>query len=106
MHGFHCLTIALSARSVASHPRLASIRIASHPTFWLRAGLMQDKPSDTDATKVVYRLPQPSYHVWTVADMQILDELHNPVAIAIYGTFENPHRCKMKPYTAYMGNRP
>ena len=54
---------------------------------------MQDVgTSNAQPAQVVYRLPQPAYHVWTTGDMQILDELHNPVAIVVYGAFENPHR--------------
>lgn len=40
----------------------------------------------------VYRLPRPSYHVWTVQDLQVLNELHNPVAVTVSGVFDNPHR--------------
>ena len=55
------------------------------------AGPMQDVGT-AHAQPVVYRLPQPAYHVWTIDDMQILNELHNPVAIVVYGGYENPHR--------------
>ena len=40
----------------------------------------------------IYRLPQPTYRVWTEADLQILEELSNPVAVTVSGVFENPHR--------------
>ena len=40
----------------------------------------------------VYRLPRPSYHIWTVQDLQVLNELHNPVAMTVSGVFDNPHR--------------
>ena len=54
--------------------------------------------------QVVYRLPRPSYHVWTVGDLNVLNELHNPVAVTVSGVFENPHRyggllCRVTSYT-------
>ena len=44
------------------------------------------------STQEVYRLPEPNYRVWTEADLQILHELHNPVAVTVHGIFDNPHR--------------
>lgn len=41
---------------------------------------------------VLYRLPQLCYHTWSLKDLQILNELHNPVAVTVSGVFENPHR--------------
>lgn len=40
----------------------------------------------------VYRLPKPSYHIWTVQDLQVLNELHNPIAVTVSGVYDNPHR--------------
>ncbi len=40
----------------------------------------------------VYRLPRPSYHIRTIQNLQVLNELHNPVAVTVSGVFDNPHR--------------
>lgn len=50
-----------------------------------------NSPTDPPQSPV-YRLPQPSYHIWTVQDLQVLSELHNPVAVTVSGVFDNPHR--------------
>ena len=44
------------------------------------------------STQDIYRLPQQKYRVWTEADLHILHELHNPVAVTVSGAFDNPHR--------------